>query len=143
MRKRIQFFTLLVIVVAGMFTLSACGGGGGGSHPTINDLVVLPGSSSIGVSQTAQFSAFLGGASASVTWSASGGTIDGTGLFTAPTAPGSVTITATSGQNTGTSTVTVVAAPALVVNPAALTIPAGGLQSFAATPSAGVIWSVN
>lgn len=38
---------------------------------------------------------------------------------------------------------TVVAAPALAVNPAALTIPAGGLQSFAATPSAGVIWSVN
>src|SRR5580693_848097 len=143
MRKRIQFFTLLVIIVAGMFTLSACGGGGGGSHPTINDLVVLPGSTSIGVSQTAQFSAFLGGVSTSVTWSASGGTIDGTGLFTAPTAAGSVTITATSGQNTGTSTVTVVAAPALVVNPAALTIPAGGLQSFAATPSAGVIWSVN
>jgi hypothetical protein len=143
MRKRIQFFTLLVIIVAGMFTLSACGGGGGGSHPTINDLVVLPGSTSIGVSQTAQFSAFLGGVSTSVTWSASGGTIDGTGLFTAPTAAGSVTITATSGQNTGTSTVTVVAAPALAVNPAALTIPAGGLQSFAATPSAGVIWSVN
>src|SRR6202167_1290562 len=144
MRKRIHFFTLMALVVAGMFTLSACGsGGGGGNHPTINDLVVLPGSTSIGVSQTALFSAFLGGASTSVTWSASGGTIDRTGLFTAPTAPGSVTITATSGQNTGTSTVTVVAAPALAGNPAALTIPAGGLQSFAATPSAGVIWSVN
>src|SRR5271156_4891596 len=143
MRKRVQFFTLLAIVVAGMFTLSACGGGGGGSHPTINDLVVLPGSVSIGASQTAQFSAFLGGVSTSVTWSASGGTIDGTGLFTAPTAPGSVTITATSGQNTGTTTVNVVAAPALVVNPAALTILAGGLQSFAATPSAGVVWTVD
>ena len=78
MRKRIQFFTLLAIAVAGMFTLSACGGGGG-SHPTINDLTVLPGSISIGVSQTAQFSAFLNGASTSVTWTASGGTIDGTG----------------------------------------------------------------
>src|SRR5271155_5367665 len=142
MRKRVQFFTLLAIVVAGMFTLSACGGGGG-SHPTINDLVVLPGSVSVGASQTAQFSAFLGGVSTSVTWSASGGTIDGTGLFTAPTAPGSVTITATSGQNTGTTTVNVVAAPALVVNPAALTILAGGLQSFAAAPSAGVVWTVN
>ena len=69
--------------------------------------------------------------------------ISATGLFTAPTAAGAVTITATSGSNTGTTTVTVVAAPALVVNPAALTIPAGGLQSFTATPSAGVIWSVN
>ncbi len=142
MRKRIQFFTLLAIAVAGMFTLSACGGGGG-SHPTINDLTVLPGSISIGVSQTAQFSAFLNGASTSVTWTASGGTIDGTGLFTAPSSPGGVTITATSGSNTGTTSVTVVAAQTLVVNPAALTIPAGGVQSFAATPSAGVTWSVN
>jgi len=127
-----------------MFTLSACSsGGGGGNHPTINDLVVLPGSSSVPVSQTAQFSAFLNGASTSVTWTASGGTISGTGVFTAPTAPGSVTITATSGSNTGTATVSVVAAQTLVVNPAALTIPAGGPQSFTATPSAGVTWTVN
>jgi hypothetical protein len=39
--------------------------------------------------------------------------------------------------------VTVAAAQSLVVNPAALTIPAGGLQSFTATPSAGVAWTVN
>jgi hypothetical protein len=143
MRKRIQFFALLAIAIVGMFTLSACSSGGGGNHPTINDLVVLPGSSSIGISQTAQFSAFLNGASTSVSWTASTGTIDGTGLFTAPSTPGSVTITATSGSNTGTTTVNVVAAQTLVVNPAALTIPAGGLQSFTATPSAGVVWSVN
>jgi hypothetical protein len=143
MRKRIQFVTLLAIAVAGMFTLSACSSGGGGSHPTINDLVVVPGASSIGVSQTAQFSAFLNGAGTSATWTASGGTIDNTGLFTAPSSPASVTITATSGSNTGTTTVNVVAAQTLVVNPAVLAIPAGGLQSFTATPSAGVIWSVN
>jgi hypothetical protein len=144
MRKNTRFFTLLAVSAVAMFTLSACSsGGGGGNHPTINDLVVLPGSSSVPVSQTAQFSAFLNGASTSVTWTASGGTIDGTGVFTAPTAPGSVTITAASGSNTGTATVSVVAAQTLVVNPAALTIPAGGLQSFAATPSAGVIWTVN
>jgi hypothetical protein len=144
MRKSIHYLTLLAIAVVGMFTLFACGGGsGGGNHPTINDLVVLPGSSSVGVMQTAQFSAFLNGAGTSATWTASGGTIDATGLFTAPTAPGAVTITATSGSNTGTATVTVVAAQTLVVNPAALTIPAGGLQSFTATPSTGVTWTVN
>jgi hypothetical protein len=143
MRKRIQFFTLLAIAVAGMFALSACSSGGGGSHPTINDLVVLPGSTSIGVSQNAQFSAFLNGVSTTVTWTASAGTIDGTGLFTAPNSAGGVTITATSGSNTGTTSVTVVAAQTLVVNPAALTIPAGGTQAFTATPSAGVIWTVN
>jgi hypothetical protein len=143
MRNRIQFLRLLAIAVLAMFTLAACSSGGGGSHPTINDLVVLPGSSSIGISQTAQFSAFLNGASTSVAWTASAGTIDGTGLFTAPSTPGGVTITATSGSNTGTTSVNVVAAQTLVVNPAALTIPAGGVQSFVATPSAGVIWSVN
>jgi hypothetical protein len=143
MRKRIHFFALLVIAFLGMMTLSACSSGGGGSHPTVNDIVVLPGSSSVPTSQTAQFAAFLNGASAPVTWTASAGTITGTGAFTAPTAAGSVTITATSGSDTGTATVSVVAAQALVVNPAALTIPAGGLQTFTATPSAGVAWTVN
>ncbi|MGD0425892.1 MAG: Ig-like domain-containing protein [Candidatus Acidiferrales bacterium] len=143
MRKSIHFFALLAIAFLGMMSLSACSSGGGGSHPTVNDIVVLPGSSTVPAGQTAQFTAFLNGASTSVTWTASGGTISGSGAFTAPTAPGSVTITATSGSDTGTATVSVVAAPALVVNPAALTIPAGGLQSFTATPSAGVVWSVN
>jgi hypothetical protein len=144
MRKRINFFALLTIVLLVMFTLSACSSGGGGNNPPLtNDLVVVPGSSTVPVSQTAHFAAFLNGVSAGATWSASAGTIDGTGLFTAPSSPGNVTITATSGSNTGTTTVNVVAAPALAVSPAALTIPAGGLQSFTATPSAGVIWSVN
>jgi hypothetical protein len=143
MRKRIHFFALLAIAFLGMMTLSACSSGGGGSHPTVNDIVVLPGSSSVPASQTAQFAAFLNGASTSVTWTASAGTITGSGAFTAPAAAGSVTITATSGSDIGTATVSVVTAPTLVVNPAALTIPAGGLQSFTATPSAGVIWSVN
>src|SRR5271155_1610816 len=143
MRKRIHFFTLLAIAVVGMFTLSACGGGGGGNHPTVNDIVVLPGSASVPVSQTAQFSAFLNGVSTSASWTASGGTIDASGVFTAPSSPGNVTITATSGSNTGTTSVSVVASQTLVVNPAALTISAGAMQPFAVTPSAVVTWSVN
>jgi hypothetical protein len=142
MRKRIHFFVLLGIAFLGMMTLTACSSGGG-SHSTVNNLMVVPGASSVGVGQTAQFTAFLGGVSTSVTWTASGGTISGTGLFTAPAAAASVTITATSGTNTGTTTVNVVAAQTLVVNPAALTIPAGGLQTFTATPSANVTWTVN
>jgi hypothetical protein len=145
MRKSIHFLALLAIAFLGMASLSACGGGsgGGGNHPTINDLIVIPGTSSVPVSQTAQFSAFLNGAGTSVSWSASGGTIDGNGVFTAPSSPGNVTITATSGQNTGTATVTVVAAQTLVVNPAALSLLAGAMQAFTATPSAGVTWTVN
>jgi len=143
MRKRIHFIALLVVAFLAMMNVSACGGGGGGNHSTINDLVVVPGASSVGVGQTVQFTAFLNGVSTSVTWTASGGTISGTGLFTAPTAAASVTITATSGSDTGTTTVNVVAAQTLAVNPAALTIPAGGLQSFTATPSGNVTWTVN
>jgi len=143
MRNRIHFAAVLTITLLVIVTLSACSSGGGGSNPTVNDMVVVPGASTVPVSQTAQFTAFLSGVSTSASWTASGGTITGTGLFTAPTAPGNITITATSGSNTGTTTVNVVAAPTLAVNPAALSIPAGGMQSFTATPSAGVLWSVN
>ncbi|MFZ3217423.1 MAG: hypothetical protein WA192_15295 [Candidatus Acidiferrales bacterium] len=143
MRKTIHLLAVLAIALVVMLTMSACGGGGS-STPTVNDLVVVPGTASVPLMQQAQFSAFLNGVGTSSTWTASSGTIDGTGLFTAPNSPGSVTITATSGSNTGTATVQVVAtSQTLVVNPAALAIPAGGPQSFTATPSAGVTWSVN
>jgi acid phosphatase len=60
---------------------------------------------------TAQCTAKMqGGSSATVTWSASGGTINASGLFTAPGSVGKVTITATATQNTaqaGTATVSV------------------------------------
>jgi hypothetical protein len=51
-----------------------------------------------------------GGFSSGVTWSASGGSIDASGRFTAPASPGTTTVTATSTQDTtksGTATVTV------------------------------------
>ncbi|MGC2725673.1 MAG: hypothetical protein WA224_17050, partial [Candidatus Acidiferrales bacterium] len=114
----------------------------GGKPPTTNDLVIAPGAASIPVSQSGQFTAFLAGVGQSATWTASGGTIDNTGLFMAPSAPGSVTITATAGSNSGTTTVQVVAAQPVAVSPAALTVPAGATQTFTATPAAGVTWSV-
>ena len=104
--------------------------------------MIVPGSASVPVSQSGQFSAYLAGVGQSATWTASGGTIDNTGLFMAPSAPGSVTITATSGSNTGTTTVQVVAAQPVAVSPAVLTVPAGATQTFTATPAAGVSWSV-
>lgn len=143
MRKNIGLYALLAVAMAGSMILAACGGGGGGTPPPpTNDLVIVPGSASIPVSQSGQFSAFLAGAAQSATWTASGGTIDNTGLFMAPSAPGSVTITATAGSNTGTTTVQVVAAQPVAVSPAALTLPAGATQTFTATPAAGVTWSV-
>ncbi|MGC2704123.1 MAG: Ig-like domain-containing protein, partial [Candidatus Acidiferrales bacterium] len=129
MRKNIGLFALVAVAMAGSMILTACGGGGGGTPPTTNDLVIVPGSASVPVSQSGQFSAYLAGVRQSATWTASGGTIDNTGLFMAPSAPGSVTITATSGSNTGTTTVQVVAAQPVAVSPAVLTVPAGATQT--------------
>ncbi len=142
MRKNMGIFVLVAVAIAGALTLTACGGGGSGNHPTTNDLVILPGSASIPVSQAGQFTAYLAGVSQSATWTASGGTITSSGMFTAPSSPGNVTLTATSGSNSGTTTVQVVAAQPVAVSPAALTVSAGGTQTFTATPAAGVTWSV-
>jgi Bacterial Ig-like domain (group 2) len=143
MGKRVRFLGLLA-AVAGLFSLVACGGGGGGgsTKPVNGALVVLPGSPSIPVGQSVQFTAYLGDTATSSTWTASGGTISSTGLFEAPSSPGSITITATAGSNGGTTSVQVVAAQPITVTPAALTIPAGGLQTFSSTAT-GVTWSVN
>ncbi len=144
MGKRVRSIAVFAAMVAGLVVTVACGGGGGGGHvtPPNGALVVLPGSPSVPVGQSVQFTAYLGDTATSSTWTASGGTISSTGLFAAPSSPGSVTITATAGSNGGTTTVQVVAAQPITVSPSALTIPAGGLQTFTAS-AAGVTWSVN
>ena len=120
MRKKVGLIALVAVAMASSMILTACGGGGGGgNHPTTNDLVIVPGSASIPVSQSGQFAAYLAGVGQSAAWTASGGTIDNTGLFMAPSSPGSVTITATAGSNAGTTTVQVVAAQPVAVSPAA------------------------
>lgn len=67
--------------------------------------------SSVPPGATSQCSATVQtGANSSVNWSASSGTINSSGLFTAPASAGTVTITATSSQNasvTGATTVSV------------------------------------
>ncbi len=79
----------------------------------VRGLQVEPSSASIEEGDTQQFTAQRFGVDyPSVQWSASGGTIDSNGLFTAPNAVGSHTITATDTLNPGsqaTATVTVTA----------------------------------
>lgn len=62
----------------------------------VRGLVVLPQEVVLGPGATQQFSAQLLGADEPVTWSASGGTVDENGLYTAGTAPGTFTVIATS-----------------------------------------------
>jgi hypothetical protein len=72
-------------------------------------VIVTPSSATTQVGRTQQFSANV-----PVTWSASCGTINSTGLFTAPNTPGTCTITATATNGSGakgTATDTVVNTP--------------------------------
>jgi hypothetical protein len=106
------------------------------------------------VSAQQQFSAtVLNASSTAVEWHASGGTIDANGLFTAPSAPASVTVTATSLADPARSAqalVEVVAAPAIAVqvSPGAATLLAGRPQQFTASVvndplNRGVTWTAS
>jgi hypothetical protein len=78
-------------------------------------------------------------ANTTVTWSASCGTIDSTGLYTAPNQAGPCTVTATDGLgNQGAASVTVVA---LMVTPGSVTLAEGAQQQF--TANAPVTWSAS
>ncbi len=105
----------LLLVLASLTLMAACGGGGSGSS-TITSVSVTCSPSTILYGQTSQCSATVTGTgnfSSGVTWTASAGTISSSGLFTAPSGGATslqVTITATSTQDTsksGTATVTV------------------------------------
>ncbi len=107
----------LLLVVASLTLMAACGGGSGG--PSTITSVTVNCASPIMFGQTSQCSATVSGTgsfSSSVTWSASAGTISSSGLFSPPPGGSSTlqaTITATSTQDTSKSGAFVV-----TVNPA-------------------------
>jgi hypothetical protein len=92
----------LALTLAGV--LVACGGGGGSGSQTVT---VTPSSAQVELGATQQFTASASG----VTWSASGGTINSSGLYTAPstgTTPVNYTVTATPTSGTaGTAAITI------------------------------------
>ncbi len=85
----------------------------GTGAPTISSVGVACSPSTIAINATSQCTATVKGTgsfSSTVTWTASGGTIDSSGLLTAPGSAGSVKVTATSTQDTtksGSATITV------------------------------------
>lgn len=110
----------LLLIVGSVFLATACGGGGGGggestTAPTITSVSVTCSPAIVTSNQTSSCSANVSGTgnfSLAVTWSASSGSINASGLFTSPPVSGttSVTITATSTQDqtkSGSTTVTV------------------------------------
>ena len=133
--------------------------------PTVSSVTVSPATPNVPGGTTQQFTATVAGTNnpgQGVTWAASAGTINSSGLFTAPAATGasqSITITATSmvdGTKSGTATVTVPATGAppvtytgVSVTPSTATVAGLATQSFTATVSGTgafsttVTWSVD
>jgi len=155
--------TVLALLVAALFA-SACGvsssQGAVTAQPAGQTVIVqtLPIDASVAPGATVQFSAQVTGTSyTSVVWSvveAGGGTVDATGLYTAPANQGTFHVlaesTIASVNSSGTSVVHVMSAPAqqvsVAVIPGAVNVLIGGSASFAAavtgTANVSVNWSV-
>lgn len=131
--------------------------------PTVTSVSVSPSSATVAGAATQQFTATVNGTDSpaqTVTWGASAGSINSSGLFTAPAATASIqtiTVTATStvdGSKAGTATVTVPAtgtpAPTVTtvaVSPSAPTVAGAATQQFTVTvtgtnsPAQTVTWA--
>lgn len=118
-------------------------------------VVVSPTTATLNANETQQFSATVSNTTnTAVTWTISGpGSIDATGLYTAPatiTNQQTVTVMATSQANSsvsGTATVTLLPPVAVSVTPATATLTASQTQAFAAavtnTSNTAVIWTIS
>ena len=111
---------------------------------------ISPTSVSLVVNATQQFTDVVSNTtSVGVGWAASCGTVSLTGLYTAPSTPGTCTVTVTSlADNTksATATVTVTAVPivSVTISPTSATLAPGGTRQFTATvtgTTAAVTWA--
>ena len=121
--------------------------------PTVR-VSIDPTSVSLHVGETTTFHATVTGTTdTEVAWSADGGAVDQTGLFTAPSSPATVHVTARSHADaTQSATATVVVSPAGVVvvaisvAPQTASVQAGATQQFSATVTGAtdtlVAWSI-
>ncbi len=156
MRRGHYFAALGVGLLAGL--LAACGGG---SH-VATGVTIAPSAATVVLDGTQQFSASVSGPSnTAVTWSITGtgcsgsacGTIDSTGLYTAPSAlpnPSTVSVTATSQADTkasATAQVTIETGVQVTVAPASATLGTNETLQLTATvtgtSNTGVTWDVN
>ena len=115
-------------------------GTSGGGTPGPVSVGVSPGSVTVQPGATQQFTATVtGAANNAVTWTATGGSISTSGLYTAGTAAGSFTATATSVQDPTKNASATITIPSVQVNvsvsvsPTSATIQPNGTQQFAAT----------
>ncbi|TMC55083.1 MAG: hypothetical protein E6J20_01180 [Chloroflexi bacterium] len=106
----------------------------------VAQIVVVPASTSVVTGGTQQFAAYglrsTGDSVAlSVVWSATGGTISSSGLYTAGAMPGGYVVTAMAGGLSGTATVTASSTPVdsvIVTPPDSVNLSVGSTQQFTA-----------
>lgn len=155
---------LLWLLVSSFLWLMACGGGGGGNLTPAISVAISPTQATVPVGQTQPFTATVSNASdTSVTWRVNGatggnssvGTIDTSGVYTAPAAvpsPATVTVTAVSNADptqSASASVTITGGNpvSVMVTPANASVTVGQTQTFAATVSnasdTSVTWQVN
>jgi hypothetical protein len=123
------------------------------SQPTQISISVSPGTASLQTAAQQQFTAMISGTSnTAVTWTASGGTITTSGLYTAPTTAGTYTVMAVSAANSSRSASATVSVSApqpvsISISPTSLAMPEKWQQQFSAivsgSASTGVTWTVS
>jgi len=122
----------------------------------VGSVTISPAAATLAAGGTQQFTATVSGENNnSVTWSVDGinggnstvGTVNGSGLYTAPSTAGTHTVTATSVADPSKSASAAVSVILLTVSPQSASIALLGTQQFTAsvqgTNDTGVSWSVN
>ena len=111
--------------------LAACGGGGSGSPatPPASPLTLQPASATIGAQTTQKFAASGGRQPYSYTVMSGTGTVDSSGLFSAPASAGNATIRVMDADG-ASSTASVTINAALAMNAASITMTASSGHSF-------------
>jgi hypothetical protein len=114
---------------------------GSAATNTSVSVTVSPTTASLQVAQQKQFAAAIGGTTnTAVTWTASGGTVTSSGLYTAPSSAGTYTVTATSAADStkSASAVVTVSQPVQVsvsISPTTATLSTGAQKQFTASVS--------
>jgi arylsulfate sulfotransferase len=160
MRRESSTSLSLLFVLALLSFLSGCGGSSSTNSGNTISVTISPTTATVASGGTAQFTATVTGDSsnAGITWtvsssSATPGTVDATGKYTAPsvTAATTATVVATSKTDTTKSASAIVtinpAAAAVTITPQTAFVGAGQVEQFTATvtgeSATTVTWSVN
>jgi len=136
---------IFFVVAYSLFLVTyGCGGseGGGQTPPPAISVTVSPTVTAIGIGQSQQFTATVTGDTGGVTWTASAGTIDAMGNFTAPAGPASSVATVTATSKTDTTKVASASINVVAPGNSVLTTTNVQVAQYTITPAAAADVSV-